>query len=226
MKSVVYFRRRLPHFQPENASFFVTFRLIGSLPPDVMLRLKAEQQAAKKQIATLAKQGNEEEYNKALADQQKRYFGKFDEWLDKAVGGERWLSDERIAQLVYDAILYRDGEQYNLICFTIMPNHVHMVFSPLITAQPGKAHNKGKSGKYLLSPIMESLKKYTAGEANNMLGRSGAFWQHESYDRVVRDGNELQGIIKYVLNNPVKAGLTDRPELWKWSYVKERQSVR
>lgn len=222
MKSVVYFRRRLPHFQPENASFFVTFRLIGSLPPDVMLRLKAEQQAAKKQIATLAKQGNEEEYNKALADQQKRYFGKFDEWLDKAVGGERWLSDERIAQLVYDAILYRDGEQYNLICFTIMPNHVHMVFSPLITAQPGKAHHKGKSGKYLLSPIMESLKKYTAGEANNMLGRSGAFWQHESYDRVVRDGNELQRIIKYVLNNPVKAGLTDRPELWKWSYVKER----
>lgn len=187
-----------------------------------MLRLKAEQREARKQIARLDKKGNEEEYNKALADQQKRYFGKFDEWLDKAVGGESWLSDERIAQLVYDAIMYRDGEQYNLICFTIMPNHVHMVFSPLITAQPGKAHNKGKSGKYLLSPIMESLKRYTAGEANSMLGRSGAFWQHESYDRVVRDENELQRIVKYVLHNPVKAGLTDRPEFWKWSYVKER----
>lgn len=217
----VYFRRNLPHFQPENAIFFVTFRLTGSLPRDVLLHIKTEQREAKKQIVRLAKKGNEEEYNKALADQQKRYFGKFDEWLDKAVCGQRWLSDERIAQLVYDAILYRDRKQYNLICFTIMPNHVHMVFSPLNAAQPDRSRSKRKSGKYLLSPIMESLKGYTAGKANKLLGRSGPFWQHESYDRVVRDGNELQRVIKYVLNNPVKAGLTDRPELWKWTYLKD-----
>ena len=186
-----------------------------------MLRLKAEQQEEKKQIVRLVKQGHMAEHNKALGDQQKRYFGKFDKWLDKAVCGERWLSDERIAQLVYDAILYRDRKQYNLTCFTIMPNHVHMVFSPLNAAQPDRSRSKRKSGKYLLSPIMESLKGYTAGEANKILGRSGSFWQHESYDRVVRDANELQRIIKYVLNNPVKAGLTDRPELWKWTYLKD-----
>ena len=45
--------------------------------------------------------------------------------------------------------------------------------------------------------------------------------QHESYDHVVRDGEELDRIIAYVLNNPVKAGLVKNWRQWKWSYVRE-----
>lgn len=222
MERRVYFRRRLPHYQPEYASFFITFRLAGSLPVEIISRLKVEQKEAKKQIAKLAKEGNAAEYARALSDQQKRYFGKFDEWLDKVETGERWLGDERVAKLVYDAIVYRDGKNYNLICFTIMPNHVHMVFSAPVDGQPARLPSNRKSAKYLLSPIMESLKGYTAVKANKILQRSGAFWQHESYDRVVRNEKELQRIINYVLNNPVKAGLSDRPESWRWSYIKNQ----
>jgi putative transposase len=71
-----------------------------------------------------------------------------------------------------------------------------------------------------MSAIMHSLKLYTAREANLVLGRTGSFWQHENYDHVVRDEAELRRIILYVVHNPVKAGLVEHWEDWKWTYCK------
>ncbi len=218
--SEFFFRRRLPHFQPDNATFFVTFRLAGSLPRNVLERFKAEQVEAKKRIAQLAREGKTDLFKQARAEQESRYFGRFDAWLDRSTSGDRWLSNPRIAQAVYDAILIRDGHQYELICFTIMPNHVHMVFT-LTDAQLKRPQNRRVSSKYILSPLLESLKRYTAGQANKILERTGQFWQHESYDHVVRDQKELRRIIRYVMNNPLKAGLVKVAEDWKWSYLKE-----
>jgi REP element-mobilizing transposase RayT len=79
---------------------------------------------------------------------------------------------------------------------------------------------KGKDVFYSLTEILQSLKRHTARQSNLILGRSGAFWQDESYDHIVRDQAELERIIKYVLNNPVKAGLVDDWIKWKWSYCK------
>ncbi len=64
---------------------------------------------------------------------------------------------------------------------------------------------------------MHSLKRYTARECNGLLGRSGAFWQPESYDRLVRNEAELERIVHYVEHNPVTAGLCERPEDWLFS---------
>ena len=61
---------------------------------------------------------------------------------------------------------------------------------------------------------MQSLKGYTARKVNHILGRSGTFWQHENYDRCVRNPDELERIISYVLNNPVKVGLVDEWDKW------------
>ena len=69
----------------------------------------------------------------------------------------------------------------------------------------------------MCSPL---LKGYTARKANGLLSRTGAFWQRESYDHVIRDANEWQRIVIYVLNNPVKAGLVDTWEEWKWNYYR------
>ena len=92
-----------------------------------------------------------------------------------------------------------------------MPNHGHVVFAPL----------EGSDGKYFsLSTIMHSLKLHTALEANKILGREGSFWQHENYDHYVRNEDELERIIKYVIYNPVKAGLVDDWKNWKWTYCK------
>ena len=46
----------------------------------------------------------------------------------------------------------------------------------------------------------------------------GSFWQAESYDHVVRNG-ELERIISYVLENPVKAGLVEDWEQWPYTYL-------
>ncbi|WP_240540755.1 transposase [Hymenobacter montanus] len=86
-----------------------------------------------------------------------------------------------------------------------MPNHVHMVVELPETAPP-------------LIRTMQRLKGYTATQANKLLARSGTFWQPESYDHVVRPG-ELERIINYVLENPVKAGLVDEWGQWPHTYL-------
>jgi putative transposase len=67
-----------------------------------------------------------------------------------------------------------------------------------------------------LSSVMHSLKSYTANEANKVLGRTGRFWQRESYDHWVRDDAELQRIAEYIAENAVRAGLAGNP--WEWPY--------
>ena len=99
-----------------------------------------------------------------------------------------------------------------------MPNDVHMVigvgehelFRPV--GQIGNLSNKE------LSKIMQSLKRFTAAEANNILHRSGTFWQDESYDHVVRSEAELDRIVRYVIYNPVKADFVKKWWVWKWTY--------
>jgi putative DNA methylase len=48
--------------------------------------------------------------------------------------------------------------------------------------------------------------------ANRVLGRTGSFWQREYFDRLIRDENELERAVEYVVNNPAHAGLKD----WTW----------
>jgi REP element-mobilizing transposase RayT len=74
-----------------------------------------------------------------------------------------------------------------------------------------------------LDVIMHSLKSYTANEANKLLKRSGAFWETESYDHVIRDEREYYRTIAYVLNNPVKAGLVRNWRDWPWSYKRDSE---
>ena len=119
-----------------------------------------------------------------------------------------------------------------------MPNHVHLVFHLLeksSSTQTGKSAIQEpiqKSNKYIenvtqtfqsveINKLMKSIKGYSAREANKILGRRGSFWQAESYDHIVRDEDELERIIKYVIYNPVKAGLVDRWEDWEHTYLLE-----
>ena len=194
-----YYRRRLPHIQIEGSTYFVTFRLKDSLPEDALEKLAEETE----RIRNLSKYKAEPEH--------RRWFGKFDDYLDIVSCGETHLKNEQIAGLVAESIHYRDGEVYDLDAFCIMPNHVHLVCTPL---------EKGQGVFYSLTEILQSLKRRTARQSNLILGRSGAFWQDESYDHIVRDEAELERIIKYVLYNPVKAGLVDNQAKWKWSYCK------
>ena len=109
-----------------------------------------------------------------------------------------------------------------------MSNHVHIVIKPLSMDRAEGMHsqleivrkNSQADGVeyHSLAAIMQSLKGYTAFEANQLLGREGEFWAHESYDHWIRDDDEWQRIVAYVLNNPLKAGYVRRWQDWKWNY--------
>ena len=68
---------------------------------------------------------------------------------------------------------------------------------------------------------MHSLKRNTAKRANHVLSRTGAFWAHESFDHYIRNRAEWKRIVKYVLENPVKAGLAKNWEDWAWNYLRD-----
>jgi len=204
----LFYRRHLPHFQPPGATLFITFRLAGSIPIHVLQQLLAEA----RQVEAVLEQISDPQ---ARAEQaylaQRRLFGKWDKALHMAQAGPAWLRDQRIAALLSESLHYRDGQVYDLDAFCIMPNHVHLVYTPLPKAD-GTYH--------AMSAIMHSLKRRTANHANSLLGREGDFWQHENYDHVIRDEAEWRRIITYVLDNPVAAGLVERREDWEWTYCK------
>jgi REP element-mobilizing transposase RayT len=223
-----FYKRNLPHYQPIGYTFFITFRLKDSLPLKVILKLKDEKEKELKAIVGIENIKLRKEKCKEL---QSRYFGKFDKLLDLSNYGPKWLKHNNIAQVVYNAILIRDKKKYELISTTIMPNHVHIIFTPLVgltitstnTSEIGvhlamNSLDETGNSTYIVTKILQDLKSKTALDCNNLLNRSGAFWQHESYDHVVRDKEELKRIVKYVLHNPVKAGLCEKWEDWKYSY--------
>ncbi len=206
-KHRIFYRRHLPHWQPLGATLFVTFRLAGSLPREAITALREKQEQEK---ATLSRISNTTERHKQAYLDERRAFGRWDAALDTSNDSPRWLADPQIAAIVVEALHYRHGQVYDLLVFCIMPNHVHLVCIPL--AQKDGTY-------YALNRILQSLKRYTARQANTILQRQGTFWQAESYDHVVRDADELTRIAQYVTNNPVKAGLVSNWEAWPWTYV-------
>ena len=126
---------------------------------------------------------------------------KIEAYLD-AGHGECTLSKPEIALMLVHALKTFDGERYVLHDWVVMPNHVHLLIEP--------------RGEYGLSDILHSVKSYTATEANRILGRKGEFWQHESYDRLLRNQDEFERALNYVQQNPVKAKLADSPEAYAY----------
>ena len=208
-----YYHRHLPHYQPNYATYHIVFRLAGSLPANVVEELKTKKEHSRKRVDKI------DEGIKELQSSSNgwSYFEKYEEFINRASTGPKWLNQLEVANVVKDAIHYRDKNEYDLFAYCIMTNHVHMIIE-LISSDD----NNGRDGvsTYMVTKIVGSLKKHTALVANKILKRSGAFWQHESYDHVIRNGEELEKTIWYILNNPVKAGFVSEWNQWQWSYVK------
>jgi REP element-mobilizing transposase RayT len=127
-----------------------------------------------------------------------------DRLLDGGRTGPLHLRDGAIADMVVDVLRYMADVQrrYTLHAFVVMPNHVHILVSPLVS----------------LPRLTKALKGYTAKRANQILGLTGSpFWQEESYDRLVRDAAEGERIRSYIELNPVRAGLVREAGAYRWS---------
>ena len=132
-----------------------------------------------------------------------------DRYLDTARTGPMWLRRPEIADLV--SIYIRRGAEerlYELYAWVVMANHVHLLVRPLMTSSEALRRIKGRSAR----------------EANLLLCRtSEPFWQAESYDRWIRNDEEMSRIAHYIENNPVTAGLTTRAD--DLSMVKRKLSL-
>jgi REP element-mobilizing transposase RayT len=189
-------RGHLPHWEREVGTYFVTFRLADSLPRSVLDCFLAERQS----ILNRARQQKRE----LTPSEQKRLAVLFSKRIEKQLdsgAGECHLAKSRIAQLVVDALGHFDGKQYRLWAWCVMPNHVHVV----VELRTGQS----------VAKILHSWKSYTAKEANKLLHRTGGFWQREYYDHLVRNERQLSAYIRYVQDNPRKAGLRE----WRWVWI-------
>lgn len=204
----IFYRRHLPHIHPDGYPLFITFRLANSLPEEIILELKTQRECEPR--LSTGQPGLE------VQEIEARYFSCYDEWLDKCATGPQWLENENIARTISEAILGMQNSRYKLIAYCIMPNHVHLLIENLVKEL---SPHRGKRSRYPVAETLRLLKGATARDCNLALKRNGQFWHHESYDHYVRDEAELSRIIKYILDNPVKAGLVKEWNNWKFTYV-------
>jgi len=170
--------KNLPHFDAGELTQFITFRLCDSMPHNLLEKWRAE---AKTDAA---------------------FRRRVEKFLDSGYG-ECWLKTDAVATMMQNALLFHHDGKYRLHAWVIMPNHGHVLLTPL----PGRH----------LDEITHSIKSYTAHEANKLLGRTGQFWQPEGFDRYIRNLNHFAAVVRYIHRNPVKAGLCKDASDWKYS---------
>jgi putative transposase len=181
-----YYKRNLPHWIPDGAFVFLTWRLHGTLPCGT-----GTPACATDPHAGVAK------------ETPGQRFTRLDSRLDRMTTGPRWLSEPRIAAPVEKTIIHGDAQlhQYELHHYVVMPNHVHLLLRPRVALNKITKGIKGVSAK-------------AANEILGRTGK--AFWQDESFDHWVRNEREYGKIRFYIEHNPVAAGLVRKPEEWRW----------
>jgi REP element-mobilizing transposase RayT len=122
-----------------------------------------------------------------------RFTERMEAWLD-AGHGSCVLRDPEVRKLVEQALTKFDSLRLDLDCAVIMPNHVHLVLKP----RPDENVFK----------VIGGMKGASARLCNALLGTIGqAFWMEDSYNRIVRDYDELRAFRDYIRTNPTKANL-------------------
>lgn len=195
----------LPHWTRDWAIYSITFRLADSVPAHVAEAWWRERDAIIGRARATGRPIADHETQRLLWLHRE----KIEQILDNAAGSCS-LATPAIARTVQNALLHFDAQRYDLLAWCVMPNHVHTVFRPLPPHE--------------LPAILHSWKSFTSHETNKMLARRGEFWQPEYYDHLVRDQQDLERCIRYVLDNPAKAGLANWPWLgfkpgWDTSHV-------
>ncbi len=185
----------LPHWTRDGETYAVTFRLGDSLPSAVLESWLAERHDIVLTACHLGRPLSEDEEKRL----QHLHSERVETYLD-AGHGACWLRQPSITQLVADALRHFEGQRYLLHAWCVMPNHVHVIVAPL----PG----------HTLSSVLHSWKSFTAKAANRQLGRTGEFWQEEYYDHLIRNAEDYAHALRYLTENPVKAGLAPWPWVW------------
>ena len=128
---------------------------------------------------------------------------------------KKWRLPECARHIVLDCCVHDHDRTINLYVALVMPDHVHMIFTPLINQQAREI--------YCLASIMDAIKGASSHKINRALGRKGSVWQPESFDHVLRSSESLDAKIAYILANPIRAGLVTKPEDYRWVWRRPPQ---
>jgi len=170
----------LPHWRQDGATYFVTWRTADSLPRDRIEAWLAERKA-------WLEVHPEPWDDKTTAEHDERFSNRWEAWLDES-HGKCVLARPDLRETVEQALEQDAGKHYLLRDFVVMPNHVHVLVTPL--------------GSQSLSAIVQAWKSVTAHRINQVLRTKGEFWQKESFDHIVRDEAQLERFVSYIQRNP------------------------
>ena len=176
-------RGYLPHFDAGAAVQTITFRLADSLPREFYERAAA------------------------VASNDKERFFILEKGIDQG-RGSCLLTEPANATLVRKTLERFDGEQYLLLAWVVMPNHVHVMIEQI--------------AGYSLTNVVQAWKSVSSHAINKVRGTNGRVWSADYFDRYVRDEGHYERAKFYIENNPVKARLVGKPEDWLYSSATER----
>jgi REP element-mobilizing transposase RayT len=197
------YRRKLPHFQPQDGVFFITFRLAFDIPAKYLTAYQQFQGRLAAYFETL------EDQTQAPATKKKKLFAYMDEVYNQCPTDVSLTANPHAAQVISEKLVSLNDNMYYLYAFTIMPNHVHLLIKP----------NTADGKPYPISEIMHHIKGSTSRMVNLVLKREGRLWLPEYFDYWVRSQEELFNIIDYIRQNPVQAHLAKTPEAWTYTWI-------
>jgi REP element-mobilizing transposase RayT len=109
--------------------------------------------------------------------------------------------------IVLDHIVFEHGRRLQLHAAVVMPDHVHLLFGAL---------TDDSGATYGLAEILSGIKGASAHRVNQLLGRRGRCWQDESFDHVLRSDEQTRAVGEYICANPVRAGLVEDLDSYRW----------
>lgn len=170
----------LPHWTQYGKITFVTFRLVDSLPQDVIDNIKTEYESIKQR---LLKEGCQKELELLKA---KRH-NQLEKYLDKGYGS-CLLKTKQYRDIIIQTLEHDNNIMYELHSYVIMPNHIHLLVEPI--------------GQATIQQITQTIKSVSAHKINNYTNLTGSIWQKEYFDRIIRNEDHYNRVINYIRQNP------------------------
>lgn len=190
-------RRRPPRVDGREGSQHVTIHLADSLPRKVLSRLR-------KEVELLPESRRRQEFMVRLHN-----------WIDSG-SGSCLLREPEIAAMMEGVLQYFDKDRYTLFDWVVMPNHVHVLFKPLSRWKASKIVASWK--EFSAQKILEwTIRRHNERRADHpVVLSSPTVWHREHWNCVIRDEAHFQRVSDYIRHDPVKAGLVEAAERWRW----------
>jgi alanyl-tRNA synthetase/REP element-mobilizing transposase RayT len=129
--------------------------------------------------------------------------------------GRRLLTPSE-RDIVLECILFpARRNHYELYAACVMPDHVHLLFEPQVKDNDAE----GQPVFHSLGELLQNIKSVSAHKLNTSRAESGAVWEKESFDRLIRSESDLQEKFEYICKNPWTARVVSPGEGYHWLWT-------